>query len=197
MNPDNNRKYLKVNKAYLAVGLFILAAFLIGIKLGTDGSPSSQAPSPAASQPSTTEPSKESNVKSIVTYVVPDGWKEADCNSNSGSIHLSPDNIDCNSSPPAPVAIAVDPGNTKDCNQLQNAQEVKKHTCISMFINGRKSLKSSTEYLESSSYKKATTVNAYYIDTGSGVVKVSYTFNSDNQLQAAFDQFANSVNPKS
>ena len=81
-------------------------------------------------------------VDSLITYSLPDGANDVDCSAPSSSIKLS-----------------VDPGDAKDCNELQNVSEVKKHVCISLFVNDLRSLKATTEYLVSSSYGRDTTLN--------------------------------------
>lgn len=71
--------------------------------------------------------------------------------------------------------------------------EVKKHVCISLFINDMRSLKATTEYLSSSPYGRETTINAYYLDTGSSVIKAEYIYTTDSKYQVGFDQLVNSI----
>lgn len=198
MKPDNDRKYIRVNKLVPLVAVLILGAVFLGWRLGQSSAPPVAQPN-NTTQPTTVNNANTAGVKSLVSYVLPDGWKEASCPAAAGSVYIVPagaSNVDCNANPSSPVKISVDPGNNTDCNQLQNVQNVKKHICISLYINGHKSLKASTEYLASSSYKQATTINAYYVNTGKGVIKIEHVYNSDNQYQAGFDQLANSVNVK-
>lgn len=198
MSPKHKRKYVRVRKITLLVAILIVGAGLLGWQLGhSDKSPTSQPNN--TNQATTVNNANTAGVKSLVSYVLPDGWKEASCPGVSEAVYIVPNGssgVDCNANPSTPVKISIDPGNNIDCNQLQNVQDVKKHICISLYINGHKSLKASTEYLASSSYKKATTMNAYYIDTGKGVIKAEYIYNSDNQFQAGFDQLANSIKVK-
>lgn len=197
MQPRDDKKYLLVPKTALWVLLLVLAAGLLGWWVGHTNSPIPNGP--LVSQP--TVPISNNNtadVASLIRYNLPDGWKDANC-PGSKSVFVLPAGVAeaaCNTNLIAPIKLTVDPGNTKDCNELQNASDVKKHVCISLYIHGLKSLKASTEYLASSSYKQATTINTYYIDTGKGVVKLEYQFTSDNQYQAGFDQLANSVNKR-
>ena len=136
-------------------------------------------------------------IKSLASYVLPNAWTEASCDSTANIVYVAPSGaVTCQSNPPAPVLLAIDPSNARDCNDLQNVQDVKKHTCISLFINGHKSLHSLTEYLPSSSYKQSTTIDAYYIDLGKSVLLAEYRYTNDNQYQADFDKLAKSVNAK-
>lgn len=198
MIPNNDHKHISVNKIVLLIAILVLAAGLLGWWLGHTNTTTSQTSN--SNQPTTVNNANSAGVKSLVSYVLPDGWKEASCPAVAEAVYIVPNGspgLDCNANPSSPVKISVDPGNNTDCNQLQNVQDVKKHVCISLYINGHKTLKSSTEYLSSSSYGKDTTINAYYIDTGKGVIEVQYIYNSaDNQFQAGFDQLVNSINVK-
>ena len=197
MNPDNNRKYVRIKLSTLLIAVLVLAAGLFGWWLGRPDTSTNSRPS--SQTESTVLNDDAPGVKSLISYRLPDGWKEAGCEAAPGSVFITPAGapaVDCEANPSSPVKISVDTGNKKDCNQLQNVQDVKKHVCISLYINNHRSLKASTEYLESSSYGRATTINAYYIDIGEAVIKVEYQFNSDNQYQAGFDELANSVKAK-
>jgi len=202
MNPNNDRTHVRIRKTTLLVGALILGALLFGLWLGSrSGSPKSSQPgdSNASVQPETAVDDNAPGVKSIVSYTLPDGWKEAKCPTSSGSVYIIPAgaaDIDCDASPSSPVKISADPGSSRDCNELQDVRDVKKHICISLYINSLKSLKASTEYLASSSYKKATTIDAYYVDAGEDVIKVEHIYSTDNKYQAGFDQLANSVKSK-
>ncbi len=210
MNPDNDRSYMRVKKVTVAVIILILAAGLFGWWLGNSND--APANNSANNQTSNTSPptnNKDSpttnndaglEVKSLVSYTLPDGWKEGSCASTGGPVYIVPNgagNVDCDANPSSPVKISMDPANNKDCNQLQSVQNVSKHICVSEFINSRKSLKAETIYNKDSSYKKETAINAYYIDTGKGVVKVEYTHDpGNNEYQAGFEQLAKSVQVK-
>lgn len=198
MNPEKDNKYIRLHKkttAFFTILVLLFGAGLLGWWYGrSDSSPS---PQQTANTQQTVNNTEVGEVSELVTYVLPDGWKQNKCQ-GSGAVFVSPNGTtaNCNSNPVSPIKISVDPSNNKDCNQLQNVTDVKKHVCISLYINGLKSLKASTEYLASSSFKQVTTINAYYIDTGKGVVKVEYMYTNDDQYQAGFDQLANSINVK-
>jgi hypothetical protein len=104
--------------------------------------------------------------------------------------------LNCSANPSSPIKIYVDRQYITDCQQLNSPQDVRKHVCISLYIDGHKSLKASTEYPKSSTYKTDTTISDYYIDTGKGVVKVEYTYTSNNDYQIGYDQLAMSLKVK-
>jgi hypothetical protein len=183
----------------LILGLVIIAG-LIGWKLGQSNDKQT-ATTPTASNStatSSTTPASNSDVKSLVSYSLPDGWKEGTCPDSQGKLYIVPNgaSLACGNNPSAPVKMYVDANNTTDCQQLQNTPNVRKHICKSVFINGHKSLQSSTEYPKSATYPEDTTISDYFIDTGKGVVAVEYTYTSSNNYQIGFDQLANSVKPK-
>ncbi len=209
MNPDNDRKYLRIPK--MAVLLIVIPAVgLLGWQLGRSKDP------PANNQPANTQtdnptaqPKSNSgagDVKTLVNYTLPFNWGEASCPAEARSVFIIPtggSEADCDgpdpvSNPISPVKISVDSANNKDCNQLQNVQNVSKHICISEYINGHKSLKAETVYNRSSSYNRDTTVNAYYIDIGKAVIKVEYFHSpNDHEHQNGFEQLAKSIQVKS
>lgn len=208
MLPDNDRRYIRLKKTTLLVIALVLGAGLIGWLLGrSDDSQDIQVNTP---QSSTTAPVSRNNtggldVRTLANYTLPFNWGEASCPAEPGSVFVVPSGgseVDCNVNNPvsnfiSPVKISVDPANTKDCNQLQNIQDVSKHICISVFINGLKSLKAETVYNKNSPYKRDTAINAYYIDTGKGMVKVEYFHSpNDKEHQIGFDQLANSFKSK-
>jgi hypothetical protein len=197
MNNEHDNRYFKVNKLLTLVVLILIAAvagWLLGRNDNSTGNNSAQTNS---SNTSNTEVSTiEGTVNSLVSYTLPDGWKEAGCENSPGTVYIIPagaNNVDCNANPSSPVKLSVDPGNTKDCNELQNVSDVKKHVCISLYINDMRSLKATTEYLSSSAYGRETSINAYYLDTGSGVIKAEYIYNSENKHQLGFDQLISSI----
>lgn len=205
MDSDNERSYVRIKKRPLFIATLVLAAGLLGWWLGqSDDDPKPNNQTSSTQTDNTPKPADNSNadvpgVKSLISYVLPDGWKEASCPNAAGAVYVVPNgggNVDCSANPSSPVKISVDGGNNKDCNQLQNVQNVSKHICSSEFINGHKSLKAETRYNQASSYKKDTTIHAYYIDTGKGVIKVEYVYNNDNEYQAGFEQLAKSVKAK-
>lgn len=199
MNPENDKQYVRIKKAPLLIVFVVLGVVILGWWLGR-----SDTPSPATLQPTdTTTTSSNSagpDVRSLVTYRLPDGWQEDYCPNAAGSVFIIPagaEAVDCASNPSSPIKISIDPSNSDDCNDLQNVQSVRKHICISLYINDKKSLKSETIYNQESSYRKETTINAYYINTGKGIVKVEYARDSsDNEHQAGLDQLAMSVRVK-
>lgn len=174
----------------------VTGALLIAFGLGYAFSmKDDKAPPTQENVADTTDGSTTGDAASLVSYTLPDGWREARCE-DSDAVYVLPGGIvsaDCSANPASPIKLSVDPGNHTDCNQLRNVSEVKKHVCVSLYINDKKSLKASTEYLASSSYGQPTTINAYYVDTGEGVVKAEHIFTTDDQFQAGFDQLANSI----
>lgn len=199
MKPDDDRKYIRINKLVLLAVILLAAAVALGWRLGNKSSDSNTKVN-NTNQATTVDNANTAAVKSVVTYALPDGWKEASCPAAQGTVYVLPNGssgVDCGANPSSPVKISIDPGNNTDCNQLQNVQNVKKHVCISLYINGHKTLKATTEFLASSSYKQATTIHAYYVNTGKGIIKVEYIYSSDNGFQAGFDELANSIKVKS
>ncbi len=175
----------------ILIVLLILAAGIIGWLWGNKDDSVNTQPESINSPESTS-----ADIKALIKYDLPDGWREARCEAKPTAVYVIPagaDGLDCDVNPSAPIKISADSGNTRDCNELQNNNNVKKHVCISLYINNHRSLKASTEYLATSSYGNATTINAYYIDIGSNVIRVEYVFHSDNQYEADFDQLANSI----
>lgn len=192
------------NRLLVIILVAIAAAGTVGWLLGRskhDSVPATQSGS-NSSNSSNTAPvnnaTSTSNVKSLVSYTLPDAWTEGTCSNVPNTVYIIPNGtkLDCSANPSAPIKIYIDPQNTTDCQQLNNVQGVKMHVCISLYINGRKSLKAATVFPQSSSYSADTTVADYYIDTGKGVVKVEYTHTSDSDYQANFDQLANSIKVK-
>lgn len=200
MEPKNNHKYLRNNLLILLlVTVLILSAILLGWWLGRSNT-KSISPSGDTNQAEDENIFSSGNIKSLVSYELPEGWKEASCPNQAGSVYILPtqaSNIDCNEFPASLIKISVDTSNSTDCNQLQNVQNVSKHVCISEYINAKKSLKAETIFNQASPYKKPTTINAYYINTGKSVIKVAYVHDpNDNSYQAGFDQLAKSVQDK-
>lgn len=196
MNID--KKPQTVKRTTILVLLVVVIAGLVGWSIGRSNvsGPNSQT---NTAEPVATDNSSGPDVKSLVNYKLPDGWKEASCPDAAGSVFVAPrgaDDIDCSNNPSSPVKISVDSANNTDCNQLQSVQNVSKHICISEFINGKKSLKSETRYNAQSSYKRNTTIHAYYINTGKGVVKIEYVYTDDNAYQPGWEELAKSVTVK-
>ncbi|MGI9027512.1 MAG: hypothetical protein ACR2FM_01550 [Candidatus Saccharimonadales bacterium] len=202
MEPSTNNSNKTIKTVFIVVALVIVAG-LIGWKIGQPDKPATNQAANNTSQPDSSTPTTNNaaagEVKSLVSFTLPDGWSESSCPAAPGTVYVVPAgaSADCSANPSSPVKISVDPGNSKDCNQLQNVQNVKKHICSSVFINNHKTLKALTEYNQDSSYKKDTTLAAYYFDAGKAVVKVEYLYNSSNDYEAGFDQLANSLQAKS
>lgn len=182
-------------KIITGVVLAVILAGLLGWAIGTNQNKQGN-DKPNTSEPTATQNTAGPDVKSLVSYELPDGWKEASCPSAAGSVLVVPlgaGEVDCNATPSSPLKISVDSANNTDCNQLQSVQNVSKHICISEYINGKKSLKAETRYNSQSSYKRDTTIHAYYINTGKGVVKVEYVYTTDNAYQAGWEELAKSM----
>lgn len=141
----------------------------------------------------TSPPSSASTAaNSLISYALPDGWTQSTCPASTGVTYIIPGgaSLDCTADPSAPVKITTDPQNTTDCNQLRKVEGVRKHTCISLYIDGHKSLKSFTQTSQSSAWD-------YYINTGKDVVKLDYTYGSANNYQSGFEDLINTVKVKS
>jgi hypothetical protein len=192
MEPDNT-SYFRIHKKLLLVIVLILAAVFAGWMLGRNGESEKTAQTDQPEQ-SVSETDDSEGLDSKISYQLPDGWKQQSCE-GSEAVFIAPNgtSVNCEDNPASAVKLSVDSANTDDCNQLQNVSDVKKHTCISLYINDQKSLKASTEYLESSPYNQAITVESYYIDTGDGVIKAEYSYTSGNEHQRGFDQLVNSI----
>ena len=175
--------------ALITLALVFLAV-IIGWRVGKNGKTTTTPASGTSSQTSAA-----TGLKSLVSYSLPDGWKEASCPAVPDIIYVTPagTTLNCSADPSAPIKIYVDSQGATDCQQLQGVQNVKKHICSSLYINGHKSLKALTEYPQSSSHSQNTTVSDYYIDTGKGVVRVEYTYTASNDYQTGFEQLSSSV----
>lgn len=196
MNPENERSATRAPKTLVVIIGLILVAGLLGWYIGRPND------SPAVNQQTnsgdtlSSQGSDTKDLKSLVNFSLPDGWSEAMCPSRPSSVYILPggEKVKCDMNPSSPVKISVDPANYRDCNELQNVQMVSKHVCISEYINGKKSLKAETVYNNESSYKQATTINAYYIDIGDAVIKLEYVHDpSSNAYQTDFESLAKSV----
>jgi len=196
MNPENstNRKYKIVG----VILILILASLGAGWLIGQSGNNNDQNATKPSQPENADKSASDSDVKEAVSYMLPDGWTEGSCTNSAGVVYIIPNDskLDCGANPSAPIKVYMDPQNTTDCSQLNNAGNVTKHVCISLYIDGHKSLKASTEYPKSSEQSSGKTVSDYYIDTGKGVVKVEYAFTSDNSYQADYDQLATGTKVK-
>jgi hypothetical protein len=198
MDKKFNSKYSMNARTKLAV-LFVtivVAAGLAGWALGHSNT-SKGNQSGSVAQSTTGGSTNGIAVKSLVSYTLPDAWSEKTCSAVVGTVYVVPNGatLDCTANPSSPIKMFVDSGNTTDCQQLKpaNTQNIKKHVCISLYINGSKSLKASTTYSAGSSYRTETTISDYYINVGNDVVVVEYIYTSVNGFQLGFDQLANSV----
>ncbi len=193
---NGNDKFNKSIVIIVILIVLVVVAGLFGWLLGRKKSSTSVVSSSSASNLST---QSVSDVNALVSFSIPDAWKIAKRSNTPYKQYIVPVNtsLNCSQDPSAPVKIYVDSSGATDCQQLENVQNVKKHTCISLFINGHKSLKSLTEYPKSNSYSTDTTISDYLINTGKGVIRVEYTYSSDNNdYQMGFDQIASSIRVK-
>ncbi len=193
MDSDKKRR---LGRREVSLGIIILI-ILAGLVVWLVGRPDNKSNSTTQSQSNTSATS----VKALVSYTPPDAWSEGTCSVASNTVYISPNGttLDCSVNPSAPIKIYVDSQNTTDCQQLKPASitGIKKHVCISLYIDGHKSLKASTTYSSGSSYPTDTTISYYYINTGNGVVAYQYTYTSTNSYRAGFDQLATSTKVKS
>lgn len=165
---------------YLVLVLIMLALLLtlagvIGWLIGRDDSTSDKSDQQAASSSEESQVSA-GRVTDLVEFDVPGGWKQAECEGAEDVIYFVPSSQvpDCNSGPAWSITLAIDPQSRTDCNQLQNVQDVSKHICKSIFIDGRKTLEAQTVYNQDSVVLPDRTVDAYFLDTGKGVVVARY-----------------------
>ncbi len=153
------------------------------------------------SVPAIPPPTGHMEVSSIVTYSTPSGWTEIACPNPQDGVVLTQSGVvsHCDNQPAESIRIAVDPGNSKDCNQLQDVQNVSKHTCKSIFVNNHMTLEALTEYNQDSLYNQPTRLTAYYLDSGKGVVKISYLVSppeNGDELQPVLEQIVQSMRAK-
>lgn len=184
----------------LLLVLVIIAGF-VGWRLGSSNdSTNNGGTNSNTSQFSSSGNAESTDVKNSVSYTLPDEWDEGVCPVSNATIYIIPPatSLNCNAKLSAPIKLYVDPQNTTDCQQLKPAstQNIKKHICSSLYIDGHKSLKSLTEYNAGSSYKTNTTISDYYINIGKGVVAIEYTYTTANDFQVGFDQLAKSIKVK-
>lgn len=186
------------------ISLVVLLALAIGLIFGANWNKNNNTNQPTNSTEtvSDTEDSNSTSgkdVNSLIRYTLPNGWSESTCPSSSGSIYFQPNGapkVDCGNNPELSVVMSASDQNITECSQIQDVKDVKKHICKSLFINDLRSLVAETEYLSSSIYERDTSVKTYYIDSGSGIVKVQYTSASGNQYLNSFDELVNSISAK-
>ncbi len=188
--PKTTKKSIKMRTKIIVVALVLLVAGGLHALLSNKAADNAS----TASHPVSGAKISSSNLKSSVSYTLPDGWGKSLCPSSTKIVYVVPSGtvLNCNAVPSSPIKIYVDTGNTTDCQQLITAsiQNIKKHVCKSLYISGRKALKASTTYGAGPVYKTDTTVSDYYINTGKTVIAVEYTYMSANNFQAGFDQLA-------
>lgn len=180
--------------------VLVTAALLGGWLIGRRNLPAQKTGNNSTNQTSTASKVAATDAKTLVSYTLPDAWSEDTCSTSANVIYIIPKEatFDCDANPSAPIKIYVDERSVTDCQQLVPASNdgIKKHICISLYIDGHKSLKALTEYSSSTAYKTDTTISGYYINTGKGVVAIEYTYTSSNDFQIGFDQLAKSVKVK-
>jgi hypothetical protein len=201
--PKSRHIFKKTLIALMAVLVLVGIGFAVGwfMNRSDNNNPNNNNnTSTNTSEPTPTSNTSGSNVKSLISYTLPDGWNESICPNSSNTIYIIPNgsSLNCNANPSSPIKIYIDTQNTTDCQQLNPTSElnIKKHVCISLYINGQKSLKSLTEYSSDSIYKTDTTFSYYHVNTGKGVVALEYTYTSGNNYQVGFDQLSKSVKVK-
>lgn len=185
------------------IGIIVTLALMTGLVIGLlinnqdDTNPQSTDTTSDVTKSNTSD--TDTSVESLVSYTLPDGWEKAVCPSTTGSVYLQPNEapkIDCGNTPELRIKLSVIGQNVTECSQIQDVQEVKKHVCISLYINDLRSLRALTEYLPSSEFGRDTTIQTYYIDSGSGIIKAEYLHAGNNQYQSGFDELTGSIRAK-
>ena len=192
--------YQVMNKNLALVGLIVALALAVGFIIGTKDTDNDKSRSNEVTEPSkkseNTETDSDNDVKSLVTYTLPNGWEESNCDPSSGSVYFIPSGeseVDCSENPELQISLSSTNKNITECSQIQDVEEVKKHICKSEFINDLRSLVAETEYLESSTYGRETFVKTYYLDSGSGIVKAMHVSAANSSSLSAFDELVNSI----
>lgn len=195
------KELMRKNYIYLILGVIIL--FLIGIILvqasdsDTDNSGSSNQ---SSNDSNNSNSNNDEGLNKLVNYELPSGWGEVACSESGNEYLIVPEdnnNKDCANTNAPQIRISVDPNSYRDCNEIVNTEPVTKHTCISLFINGKKTLQTLTSYGKDSSFKEDTTFKRFYFDSGPEVIEFEYKYNgTDNQLESEFDELAKSAKTK-
>ncbi len=182
----------------LALALTLSVGFIVGSNRNSKSEKiTSNEPSTKSEQPAKNV--STGDVKEIISYQIPSGWKEATCADDNKSVYfITNDNpeVDCSAAPESQVKLSTGNENYTECSEIPEKQEVKKHICKSEFINDLRSLVAETEYLASSVYGRETSLKTYYIDSGSGIVKSEYIYSSDGSDQAGFESLVKSIKSK-
>lgn len=179
----------------IIIAAVVTVAAVVAIIIGWGSINNANAPGDSGSDQ--TNQMASTDVKALVSYTLPTGWQERTCADAATYVFVIPTGatLDCAADPRAPISLLVDPRNTKDCQHLTTPAGVLSHTCKSLYIDGHKTLVSSTEYPKSEMYPKAETISDYFVDTDKGVVQIEYIFGAkgSNTYQAGFDQLVQTV----
>lgn len=169
--------------------LLLLLAGTVGWLIGRDRGSRSQPVQETSSDASGDSQQSSGRVTDLVAFDVPGGWKQAECEGVENVVYFVPSSTspDCNDVPSSSISLAVDPQERTDCNQLQNVQDVSKHICKSIFIDNHKTLQAQTIYNQDSTVLPGRTVDAYYIDTGNGVVVARYIYSGSGEHGTVFN----------
>ena len=183
----------------LSILLFLAIGIGIGYRLNND---TNEDINPNQSNSENTE-AKASNgiskVNDYVAYQVPGGWEQKICDRDTDSVYFATSNfrqVDCSSAPESQIKLSLSSENYTECNQIPEKQDVKKHICISKYINDLRSLHAETEYLPSSSFGKETSMKTYYIDSGQGMIKAEYIYSANGSDQTGFESLVDSIKAK-
>jgi cytoskeletal protein RodZ len=174
-SPHHSSKALLLAVVSMAFIILLLVG-IIGWLVGRRDTATSNQPSSSQNATPQATTTSAGRVTDLVAFDVPGGWEQQSCDNQTDVIYFVPssESPDCSAEPQTSITLAIDPGNATDCNQLQNVQNVQKHVCRSIFIDNRKTLEAQTIYNQQSSVLPGRTVDAYFIDTGKGVVRARY-----------------------
>jgi len=198
-NESNNKKYVPIILVLVSVLVLILIAFLSGWVFSRNNDNAEQ---PTQQQPITNQ--QETNtintsVDQLVSYTLPSSWNTRICEGSEDKVYLVQNDTvpDCNVNPAYSLSLSVDSQSRTDCNQLQNVQNVSKHICKTIFIDGLKTLEAETVYNQDSDVLPGKTVRSYYMDTGKGVIIARYIYSGGNGTDGtAFNDIVQSLKLK-
>lgn len=187
--PDpHSRNFLPV--LLIALILLVLVSGLAGWLIGrrNDNNDNSEVNDTSQAAP----PTSSGRVTDLVEFDVPGGWDQESCEGHEDVVYFVPSDQapDCSNEPQESITLAVDPQNNTDCNQLQDVQDVSKHVCRSIFIDGHKTLEATTVYNQDSDVLPNRTIDAYYLDTGEGVVVARYIHDGNAEHGTVFHDLA-------
>lgn len=183
----------------IALVVLVFLAGLIGWGIGRNNNESASDISEPASGNEAAEPqSAQSTVDELVTYSVPAGYSKSSCDSQRDEVYIvnGSDLPDCEAVPEESITLQIDENDNTDCDEIQDVVSVSRHVCRSVFIDGRKTLEASTTYTEVSSYMPERTIDAYYMNTGKGVVLARYIHGVDAPESTAFHDLVYSMRVK-